>query len=92
MKVKNFLINKIYNSDCIKKINQLPSKSVDLIFADPPYNLQLEKKLKRPDQSNVNGVNENWDQFKNFKEYDKFTEQEAKTNEQSHGQIYCGIL
>ena len=80
MKIKNFFINKIYNSDCIKKINQLPSNSVDLIFADPPYNLQLKKKLKRPDQSEVNGVNENWDQFKNFEEYDKFTEKWIKAS------------
>ena len=54
-------------------MKKLPSKSVDLIFADPPYNLQLEKELKRPDHTNVNGVRENWDQFKNFEEYDDFT-------------------
>ena len=55
--------------DVLKKI---PDKSFDLIFADPPYNLQIGNKLKRPDNSKVNGVNDKWDQFKNFKEYDDF--------------------
>jgi len=47
-------------------------KSFDLIFADPPYNLQLGKKLKRPDNSKVNVVKDKWDQFKNFEQYDNF--------------------
>ena len=73
MEIKNFTTNKIYLGNCLEKMKKLPSKSVDLIFADPPYNLQLEKELKRPDHTNVNGVRENWDQFKNFEEYDDFT-------------------
>ena len=44
----------------------------DLVFADPPYNLQIGEKLTRPDASKVNGVNDKWDQFKSFKHYDDF--------------------
>ena len=73
MEIKNFATNKIYLGNCLEKMKKLPSKSVDLIFADPPYNLQLKKDLKRPDYTNVNGVKENWDKFKNFEEYDDFT-------------------
>lgn len=51
----------------------LPDKSVDLIFADPPYNLQLQNELLRPDRSLVNGVNDEWDRFADFAEYDEFT-------------------
>ena len=47
---------------------------MDLTFADPPYNLQLNGKLWRPNQTKVNGVNDKWDKFSNFKEYDKFSE------------------
>ena len=53
------LKNKILNGDCIKELKKIPDKSFDLIFADPPYNLQIGKKLKRPDNSTVNGVNDN---------------------------------
>ena len=73
MKTKKFCVNKIYLGNCLEKMKKLPPKSVDLIFADPPYNLQLEKDLKRPDHTSVNGVRENWDKFKNFEEYDDFT-------------------
>jgi modification methylase len=73
MKAKSFIANKIYSGNCLEKMKKLPPKSVDLIFADPPYNLQLEKNLKRPDHTNVNGVRESWDKFKNFGEYDDFT-------------------
>ncbi|PPR35476.1 MAG: Modification methylase DpnIIB [Alphaproteobacteria bacterium MarineAlpha6_Bin4] len=73
MKAKNFTLNKIYLGNCLEIMEKLPSNSVDLIFADPPYNLQLEKKLTRPDSSDVNGVDNNWDKFKNFQEYDDFT-------------------
>jgi len=67
MKIKNSTTNKIYQGNCLEKMRKLPSKSVDLIFADPPYNLQLKKDLKRPDYTNVNGVKENWDKFKQSK-------------------------
>ena len=73
MKIKNFCFNKIYLGNCLERMKMFPAKSIDLIFADPPYNLQLEKVLKRPDQSKVNGVKENWDKFNNFQDYDNFT-------------------
>ena len=66
------LKNKILNGDSIEELKKIPDKSFDLIFADPPYNLQIGKKLKRPDNSKVNGVKDKWDQFKNFEHYDKF--------------------
>ena len=66
------LKNKILNGDCIKEIKKIPDKSFDLIFADPPYNLQIGEKLKRPDDSKVRGVDDKWDQFKNFEHYDNF--------------------
>ncbi len=66
------LKNKILNGDCLKKLKKIPDKIFDLIFADPPYNLQIGKELKRPDNSKVNGVKDKWDQFKNFEHYDNF--------------------
>ena len=59
--------------DCIAEMMRLPPASVDLVFADPPYNLQLEGALSRPDQSLVDGVDDSWDKFANFAEYDAFT-------------------
>ena len=66
------LKNKILNGNCIKELKKIPNNSFDLIFADPPYYLQIGKKLKRPDDTKVNGVNDKWDQFKNFNDYDNF--------------------
>ncbi|MEP6756386.1 MAG: DNA methyltransferase [Chthonomonadales bacterium] len=66
-------INSILVGDCIELLKGLPAESVDLIFADPPYNLQLESVLNRPDQSLVDAVTDKWDQFSSFAEYDKFT-------------------
>jgi modification methylase len=59
--------------DCIEQMNALPEKSVDLIFADPPYNLQLGGELLRPDNSKVDAVDDDWDQFASFEAYDEFT-------------------
>jgi modification methylase len=59
--------------DCVAEMMRLPPASVDLVFADPPYNLQLEGALSRPDQSLVDGVDDSWDKFANFAEYDAFT-------------------
>jgi modification methylase len=59
--------------DCIAEMNKLPEACVDLIFADPPYNLQLEGRLSRPDQSVVDGVDDAWDKFADFAAYDAFT-------------------
>ena len=64
--------NKILNGDCLKELKKIPGDSFDLVFADPPYNMQIGEKLTRPDRSMVNGVNDRWDQFKNFKDYDDF--------------------
>ena len=59
--------------DCIESMRGLPAGSVDLIFADPPYNLQLEGGLTRPDQSEVDAVDDDWDKFASFADYDRFT-------------------
>ena len=65
--------NKLINGDCLEELKKIPDESVDLIFADPPYNLQLKKELTRPDRSKVSAVNDKWDQFESFKKYDDFT-------------------
>ncbi len=65
----------IIQGDCIEQMNRLPEKSVDLIFADPPYNLQLGGDLLRPDNSRVDAVDDDWDQFASFGAYDLFTRQ-----------------
>jgi site-specific DNA-methyltransferase (adenine-specific)/modification methylase len=67
------LKNKIINGDSLKELKKIPDESFDLIFADPPYNLQLRNKLIRPDRSKVSAVNDKWDQFESFKTYDNFT-------------------
>jgi modification methylase len=59
--------------DCIEALEKLPPSSVDLVFADPPYNLQLEGALSRPDQSLVDAVDDDWDKFASFADYDSFT-------------------
>ncbi|MEM8579154.1 MAG: site-specific DNA-methyltransferase [Pseudomonadota bacterium] len=66
-------LNDILAGDCIDVMRSLPENSVDLIFADPPYNLQLRGDLHRPDNSRVDAVDDAWDQFASFKAYDKFT-------------------
>ena len=62
----------IFNDDCISLMGKIPENSVDLIFADPPYNLQLNKELLRPNNSKVDGVKEDWDKFSSFNDYDNF--------------------
>ena len=66
-------LNSILKGDCITELEKLPSASVDVIFADPPYNLQLESRLTRPDQSEVDAVDDDWDKFESFAAYDDFT-------------------
>jgi len=63
----------IFKGDCVAALERLPEKSVDAIFADPPYNLQLNGDLHRPDQSRVDAVDDEWDQFESFAAYDAFT-------------------
>ena len=71
--MENKFKNKIINGDSIKELKKIPNETFDLIFADPPYNLQLKNKLTRPDRSRVSAVNDKWDQFESFKKYDEFT-------------------
>lgn len=66
-------LNQILDGDCIDVMNALPENSVDLVFADPPYNLQLKGELHRPDNSKVDAVDDAWDQFDSFRAYDNFT-------------------
>ncbi|MBX9760633.1 MAG: site-specific DNA-methyltransferase [Beijerinckiaceae bacterium] len=71
--LKAFPLNQIMVGDSVELLAGLPDASVDLIFADPPYNLQLEGALSRPDQSVVDAVDDDWDKFASFSHYDKFT-------------------
>lgn len=66
-------LNQILQGDCVALMDQLPAESVDMVFADPPYNLQLGGHLVRPDNSPVDAVTDHWDQFANFADYDHFT-------------------
>ncbi|MCA3554582.1 MAG: site-specific DNA-methyltransferase [Aestuariivirga sp.] len=67
------LQDRILVGDCIAELQKIPAASIDLVFADPPYNLQLSGGLTRPDQSKVDAVDEHWDQFESFEAYDRFT-------------------
>jgi DNA modification methylase len=71
--VEQLPLNQILHGDCIEILKSLPENSVDCIFADPPYNLQLHNDLYRPDMSKVDAVNDGWDKFSGFAAYDKFT-------------------
>jgi len=64
---------KILIGDCVAELAKIPADSVDLVFADPPYNLQLQGDLKRPDDSRVDAVDDDWDKFASFSAYDDFT-------------------
>ena len=66
-------LGQILDGDCVEAMRRLPTASVDLVFADPPYNLQLGGDLNRPDGSHVDAVTDHWDQFASFKVYDDFT-------------------
>jgi modification methylase len=65
--------SQILVGDCVAAMAKLPAESVDLVFADPPYNLQLQGDLKRPDDSRVDAVDDDWDKFSSFAAYDDFT-------------------
>ena len=65
--------DRVLVGDCLEVLAQLPSASVDLVFADPPYNLQLERDLRRPNDTLVDGVDEDWDKFASFADYDRFS-------------------
>jgi len=78
MKLIKEYINNIIEGDCIKVMKEIPDNSVDLIFADPPYNLQLRNELIRPNMTKVDAVDDDWDKFNSFEDYDKFSEQWLK--------------
>ena len=61
--VKTVKANQILIGECIDELHKMPHACIDLIFADPPYNLQLENELLRPNNSRVDGVDQNWDKF-----------------------------
>jgi modification methylase len=66
-------VDTVIRGDCVAAMEKLPAGSVDAIFADPPYNLQLAGELRRPDQSRVDAVDDDWDRFNDFAAYDAFT-------------------
>ncbi len=66
-------LDTILKGDCVAELEKLPAASVDVVFADPPYNLQLDSSLTRPDQSEVDAVDDDWDKFASFAAYDDFT-------------------
>lgn len=66
-------LNQIIEGDCVEILNTFPEKSIDLIFADPPYNLQLQNELHRPNMTRVDGVDDPWDKFESVQAYDEFT-------------------
>ena len=65
--------NRVLVGDCLEELARLPDASVDLVFADPPYNLQLERELLRPNNTVVDGVDDAWDKFSSFADYDRFS-------------------
>jgi modification methylase len=66
-------LDQIIVSDCIEAMNRLPEQCVDLVFADPPYNLQLRQELYRPNLTRVDAVDDEWDKYESFEAYDQFT-------------------
>jgi len=68
-----YAADRILVGDCLDELRRLPAASVDLVFADPPYNLQLERELLRPNNTRVDGVDDEWDKFGSFTDYDDFS-------------------
>ena len=64
-------LDRVLVGDCIELMRSLPEASVDMVFADPPYNLQLGGELLRPDHSRVDAVDDDWDKFADFARYDR---------------------
>ncbi len=75
MEIAPLPVDQILVGDCLDILNKLPENSIDLVFADPPYNLQLQQELWRPNMTRVAAVEEEWDHFKSFQAYDEFTRQ-----------------
>lgn len=72
LKIEN-AVDRVLEGDCVETMRSLPAGCADLVFADPPYNMQLKNELRRPDNSKVDAVDDAWDQFSSFAAYDKFT-------------------
>lgn len=68
-------LDQVLHGDCVELMEQLPAGSIDMIFADPPYNMQLQQELYRPNLTRVDSVDDEWDRFASFEEYDRFTVQ-----------------
>ena len=66
-------LDHVLEGDCVEIMQRLPEGCCDLVFTDPPYNLQLEGELRRPDNSKVDAVDDAWDRFDSFSDYDRFT-------------------
>ena len=75
MRRERNITDSILVGDCVTLMKDLPEGSVDMVFADPPYNLQLGGELHRPDNSKVDAVDDDWDRFADFAAYDSFTTQ-----------------
>ena len=73
MELHNLPLDQILEGDCVDLLGDFPPSSIDMIFADPPYFLQLRQDLWRPNQTKVSGVDDEWDQFQNFADYDQFS-------------------
>lgn len=76
--IVNNLLNTILKGDCIEQLTTVPSESIDLIFADPPYFMQTEGELLRTNGDKFAGVEDEWDKFNDFKQYDTFCEEWLK--------------
>jgi modification methylase len=70
---KSEFLDQVLVGDCVATMSALPAGSVDMIFADPPYNLRLKGELRRPNNSRVDGVEDEWDKIGDFADYDRFT-------------------
>lgn len=73
MSSKELPLGQILRGNCVERLAKLPEESIDVIFADPPYNLQLSGDLWRPNLTKVDAVDDDWDQFENFETYDRFS-------------------
>ena len=67
-------LDQVIHGDCLEELERLPAESIDLIFAHPPYNLQLSGELWRPNMTKVAAVDDSWDRFNGFGEYDRLTQ------------------
>ena len=89
--VENNIFHTVINGDSIEYMKGIKSNSIDLIFADPPYNLQLKKDLYRPNNTIVKGVDNSWDKFDSFTAYDSFSQewlQESRRILKEDGSIF----